>query len=104
MRPVMGGGSRGDVGVGSPEANGRRSRREGRSGPLPARGRGPGGALHSDAPAPIIEGRGTPAMPPTRTISEIRLVNGSTGDPSLFIDYPGRDDALLFDAGDNAAL
>jgi ribonuclease Z len=43
-------------------------------------------------------------MPPTRTISEIRLVNGSTGDPSLFIDYPGRDDALLFDAGDNAAL
>jgi ribonuclease Z len=43
-------------------------------------------------------------MPPTRTISEIRLVNGSTGDPSLFIDYPGRDDAFLFDAGDNATL
>ena len=36
-------------------------------------------------------------MPPTRTISEIRLVNGSTGDPSLFVDYPGRDDAILFD-------
>ena len=27
-------------------------------------------------------------MPPARTFSEIRLVNGSTGDPVLFIDYP----------------
>ena len=36
--------------------------------------------------------------------SEITLVNGSTGDPSLFIDYPGHDDALLFDAGENAGL
>jgi ribonuclease Z len=35
-----------------------------------------------------------------RTISEIRLVNGSTGDPALFIDYPGRDNALLLDAGE----
>jgi ribonuclease Z len=43
-------------------------------------------------------------MPISRTISEIRLVNGSTGDPALFVDYPGRDDALLFDAGDNSAL
>lgn len=43
-------------------------------------------------------------MTTPRMISEIRLVNGSTGDPALFIDYPGRDDALLFDAGDNAAL
>lgn len=36
--------------------------------------------------------------------SEIRLLNGSTGDPVLYIDYPGRNDALLFDAGDNASL
>jgi ribonuclease Z len=43
-------------------------------------------------------------MPISRTISEIRLVNGSTGDPALFVDYPGRDDALLFDAGDNGSL
>ncbi len=40
----------------------------------------------------------------SRTISEIRLVNGSTGDPALFIDYPGRDNAYLFDAGDNSSL
>jgi ribonuclease Z len=33
-----------------------------------------------------------------------RLVNGSTGDPSLLVDYPGRDDAFLFDAGENCAL
>jgi ribonuclease Z len=32
------------------------------------------------------------------------LVNGSTGDPVLFIDYPGRDNALLFDAGELGAL
>jgi ribonuclease Z len=43
-------------------------------------------------------------MPTNRTISEIRLVTGSTGDPVLFVDYPGRDNALLFDAGENAAL
>lgn len=43
-------------------------------------------------------------MPTARTFSEIRLVNGSTGDPVLFIDYPGKDDAFLFDAGDNAKL
>ena len=34
----------------------------------------------------------------------MRLVNGSIGDPVLYVDYPGRDDALLFDAGDNALL
>jgi ribonuclease Z len=34
----------------------------------------------------------------------VRLVNGSTGDPVLFIDYPGKDDALLFDAGENGRL
>lgn len=39
-----------------------------------------------------------------RTSSEITLVNGSAGDPGLFIDYPGRDDAILFDAGENAGL
>lgn len=39
-----------------------------------------------------------------RLMSDIRLVNGSTGDPVLFVDYPGKDDAILFDGGDNAAL
>jgi ribonuclease Z len=39
-----------------------------------------------------------------RPYSEIRLVNGSIGDPVLFIDYPGKDDALLFDCGDNDRL
>jgi ribonuclease Z len=39
-----------------------------------------------------------------RARPEPMLVNGSTGDPALFVDLPGRDDALLFDAGDNAAL
>lgn len=43
-------------------------------------------------------------LKPVRNFSEIRLVNGSAGDPCLFIDYPGRDNALLFDAGDNSAL
>lgn len=43
-------------------------------------------------------------MPPARTLTEVRLVNASTGDPVLFIDYPGTDDAYLFDAGDLAAL
>jgi ribonuclease Z len=43
-------------------------------------------------------------MPPARTFSEIRLVNGSTGDPALYIDYPGKDNALLFDAGENGSL
>lgn len=39
-----------------------------------------------------------------RTFSEIQLVNSSLGDPVLFIDYPGKDDALLFDCGDIARL
>lgn len=39
-----------------------------------------------------------------RTFSEVRLVNGSAGDPVLYIDYPGSDDAILFDAGDLARL
>ena len=39
-------------------------------------------------------------MPPARLASETRLVNGSTGDPALYIDYPGKDNALLFDAGE----
>jgi ribonuclease Z len=43
-------------------------------------------------------------MAKARASSEIRLVNGSIGDPVLFIDYPGRDDALLFDAGENGGL
>lgn len=41
---------------------------------------------------------------PGRTFSALQLVNGSTGDPVLFIDYPGRDDAILFDGGDNGRL
>ncbi len=43
-------------------------------------------------------------MPARRAVSEISLVNGSAGDPVLFVDYPGRDDALLFDAGENGSL
>jgi ribonuclease Z len=43
-------------------------------------------------------------MPAVRTFSEIGLVNGSTGDPVLFVDYPGKDDAFLFDGGDNSRL
>jgi ribonuclease Z len=43
-------------------------------------------------------------MAENRTICEVRLVNGSAGDPALFIDYPGRDNALLFDAGELEAL
>lgn len=39
-----------------------------------------------------------------RHFSEIQLLNGSTGDPVLFIDYPGKNDALLFDAGDLGRL
>src|SRR6516165_6556623 len=35
---------------------------------------------------------------------ELRLVNGSTGDPVLYADAPGRDNAILIDSGDNAAL
>ncbi len=43
-------------------------------------------------------------MPAARAFSEMRLVNGSTGDPALFMDYPGKDNALLFDAGENGRL
>lgn len=43
-------------------------------------------------------------MTAPRAFSELRLVNGSTGDPALFVDDPGRDNALLFDAGENAAI
>ncbi len=43
-------------------------------------------------------------MPTARTFSDLRLLNGSTGDPVLFIDYPGKDDAFLFDAGDLTRL
>ncbi len=43
-------------------------------------------------------------MPGPRAFRELRLVNGSTGDPALFVDDPGRDNALLIDAGENAAL
>jgi ribonuclease Z len=39
-----------------------------------------------------------------RAFRELRLVNGSTGDPALFVDDPGRDNALLIDCGENAAL
>jgi ribonuclease Z len=43
-------------------------------------------------------------MPGPRALRELRLVNGSTGDPALFVDDPGRDNALLIDCGENAAL
>src|SRR5215470_12374185 len=39
-------------------------------------------------------------MAKDRAISEAFLVNGSTGDPVLYVDYPGRNNALLFDAGE----
>lgn len=39
-------------------------------------------------------------MSVSRPVTEMRLVNGSTGDPVLFIDYPGKNDAFLFDAGE----
>jgi ribonuclease Z len=41
---------------------------------------------------------------PARAFSTVRLVNGSTGDPVLYLDYPGSNNALLFDGGDNHAL
>jgi ribonuclease Z len=40
----------------------------------------------------------------TRAFSTVQLVNGSTGDPVLYLDYPGKDNAILFDGGDNCAL
>jgi ribonuclease Z len=43
-------------------------------------------------------------MPGPRAFQELRLVNGSTGDPALFVDDPGRDNALLIDCGENASL
>jgi ribonuclease Z len=43
-------------------------------------------------------------MTEPRTISSVHLVNGSTGDPVLYVDYPGRNDAILFDAGELAGL
>ena len=43
-------------------------------------------------------------MPVPRAFRELRLVNGSTGDPALFVDDPGRDNAILIDAGENASL
>ena len=43
-------------------------------------------------------------MAKDRTISEVFLVNGSTGDPLLYVDYPGRNNALLFDAGELGIL
>jgi ribonuclease Z len=41
---------------------------------------------------------------PARAFSAVRLVNGSTGDPLLYLDYPGSNDAILFDCGDTSAL
>jgi len=39
-----------------------------------------------------------------RAFSTVQLVNGSTGDPVLYLDYPGSDNALLFDGGENSSL
>ncbi len=39
-----------------------------------------------------------------RAFSTVQLVNGSTGDPVLYLDYPGQDNAILFDGGENCAL
>ena len=43
-------------------------------------------------------------MPRPRAFRELRLLNGSTGDPCLFVDDQGRDNALLIDCGDNVVL
>ena len=43
-------------------------------------------------------------MAAARTFSTINLVNGSTGDPVLYLDYPGSTNAMLFDAGENHRL
>jgi glyoxylase-like metal-dependent hydrolase (beta-lactamase superfamily II) len=43
-------------------------------------------------------------MPRPRAFRELRLLNGSTGDPCLFVDDQGRDNALLIDCGNNAVL
>ena len=43
-------------------------------------------------------------MPRPRAFRELRLLNGSTGDPCLFVDDQGRDNVLLIDCGDNAVL
>ncbi len=43
-------------------------------------------------------------MAATGVSAEQVLVNGSTGDPVLYVDWPDEDNALLFDAGDNSAL
>ncbi len=43
-------------------------------------------------------------MPRPRAFRELRLLNGSTGDPCLFVNDQGRDNALLIDCGDNAVL
>ena len=39
-----------------------------------------------------------------RLFADLRLINGSTGDPVLYVDSPGTNNALLFDAGDNSRL
>jgi ribonuclease BN (tRNA processing enzyme) len=38
------------------------------------------------------------------TIPECRLINGSTGDPILYVTFPGKNKALLFDAGELCRL
>lgn len=43
-------------------------------------------------------------MAGSRLFGEAELVNGSTGDPVVWLDYPGRDDAILLDCGDNCGL
>jgi ribonuclease Z len=43
-------------------------------------------------------------MPRPRAFRELRLLNGSAGDPFLFVDDQGRDNALLIDCGDDAVL
>jgi hypothetical protein len=43
-------------------------------------------------------------MPRPRAFRELRRLNGSSGDPCLFVDQQGRDNALLIDCGDHAVL
>jgi len=43
-------------------------------------------------------------VPRPSAFRDLRLFNGSTGNPCLFVDDQGRDNTLLIDCGDNAVL
>ena len=64
---------------------------------------------HPQDPAPRRSSRrvrpeSVVARPEGAPISILRLVNGSAGDPCLYVDFPGQGNAVLFDMGNLAAL